>query len=448
MSTIKVHPSSTNDENGIPFQTQPIPTPFSAPTESDLLLGLQALGLSSLAYNSHPLTVNKLSEAIAEKRWFSFLWPLTKDEVTRIDKVATEIENDCMHTAKVGRDDFRAWNESFKIKHKKLRKRLLASQCFTGVVDLSTSPEEGPNLVPFIAFRGTVSTVDWIRDSMAVLATEYVTDKGTKAKGKVGLGFAEMLNHLKQIKHDGRNIVEELLHLIAKYDNGFLITGHSLAGGCCNVFFLEFLLDYPDLVQKYQSKGRIVTFGAPRAIELPLSDAINATPITYLRFVNNLDLVTTLSITQFKLFFHPGKAFYPYIANDTKALTDKRDPAIVLPDWKTIVAKKQDSAVLWLLVYDPSNPATEKYDNFSAEPMKDQGIKYRINMIQSFSGKYYKTHDLIDHLGYDQMFANVLNVQNVSPELQRIGQLAKQFRAGEIKHIELIKKEFNIDMSL
>jgi hypothetical protein len=437
--TEKIHPTaqggSTNN-----FTPIPPPAPFQAADPADLLLGIQGEGLCQISYTNYTLSRYLLSELVRSSRWFSWFRPLKKEDHEKIDAVARKSDQMNREQVNVGLDEFIAWTES--VRFRGFRRRM-HSQCVTGVINVAEDPTKDKDLVPFVVFRGSTVMKDFIRDARAAVDEIYVTEKGNKSDGEIALGFGEMLVALKKLKQDGKTLIEEIFRLVDKYDNGLLIAGHSLGGACASIFLLELMLDYPELLQKYGKKIRIVTFGAPRALDKESAKKVNALPITSLRFVNNDDLVTNIVPESFGK-YHIGKAIYPYLSTDVTKLTSTKKPLEALPDWKTIKSKNTDNTALWMVAYDPVVPTDGRDWNFSANSVPDSGLAKKYNVPITFLTGSVNSHFIVDQLGYNRIFQNYTHVQNLDAKTQAAAKLASLFWDNSVIFSDHVKKELKV----
>lgn len=105
-------------------------------------------------------------------------------------------------------------------------------------------------------------------------------------------------------------ILEDVVTNVEKFRNGLIICGHGIGAAVANLFFVELLYNYPDLVAHYKDRIRLVTFGEPRCFNKSLAKRLQRVPIKKLRFINENDLVTGLPCSEHRIFRHFGKAFY------------------------------------------------------------------------------------------------------------------------------------------
>ncbi len=434
-------------KSGSSFTAAEPPKPFAIPNEDELVLAVQALGLGMVSYNNHVLASMKLNSAMSKRGgFFSFLTQVTDEEKTAIAEFSEkEVEKGWQDVCKVKQADYTVWNDTWRRPNQEM---YLESQCITGVINLSESADT-ENLVPFIVFRGSVSAADWWRDLKSVKTTEYVSRNGKKSNGLVGSGFAEMVSELKKeytlynrgdakiITHGhklfmnkvrGINLMDEVLRLVHKYDNGLLITGHSLGGGCSNIFLLEMMLDHMDLIEKYKEKIRVVTFGAPRAVDTEVARDFERLPITFLRFVNNDDLVPDLPTKAMGMYTHCGKTFFPYVASNTNLLEQSLDPIAALPDWDTMEGSARANHSLWMNIYsyDRTDNTLIGVEDFSADAKSDNEYLRLLPLPTEFASSY-QSHFVVDNRGYSRSFQNLLHVANATPRQVYVGNCAKAY---------------------
>lgn len=216
---------------------------------------------------------------------------------------------------------------------------LLESQAITGFLRAGAAPgfaAEKP--VPFVCFRGSASVFDFHRDLQSVQPALLYSSQG-RVLGECGRGFLQMHSELlkPQFFREGdgaphtRRLLETVLRNVGSAENGLLICGHSLGGAVSTLFYAELLADHPEIVERYCpgdkcSKGsiKIVTFGAPRAVDLRLADRLDNSPAQHLRFVNDNDVITAAPPRRLQLFSHWGKCFFaPERFHDEKVFARK-----------------------------------------------------------------------------------------------------------------------------
>jgi hypothetical protein len=386
-----------------------------------------------------------LEELVLCKRWFSWFRPLKSADRETIDFLARKSNQTAREQNHVGIKEFTIWTESFRLR---TLRRQLEGQCITGVVNLADDPHQEKHLVPFVAFRGTKVMTDVLRDIRALVTKQYVSEKGKKSDGEVGVGFAEMFEALKKHKVEGKTLLEEIFCLVAKYDNGLVITGHSLGGSCALIFLLELMLDHMDLLNRYGKKIRLVTFGCPRTVNNEIAKQLNALPITNLRFVNNDDFVTNVipkSLDQ----HHVGRVFYPYTATNTDQLTNHRNPLDALPDWITLLSKNQEHTLLWMEVYNPSSSQDSDGfaadGNFSANSLPDRGFAKKYRIPSAFLTKGIgNTHSMVNVIGYNRVFQNYVHVEQVDDIYQLIASRAKLFLENQLQFSHEVSQKLKV----
>ncbi len=397
--------------------------------DPDLLVGIQALGLLCVTYNNWKVMRGALEDSQPSSSIFDRLFcGLSAEEETvkspeEINKDAKDIESDWVHNANI--ISYTLWNEEYKPLFGETR---LLSQCVTGLMRMHLDPKsDAITIMPFIAFRGSMSNVDWARDALSLIQATHKSEGGktfSKSSSKetsVGYGFDAMYRNLRELKRTfeadddsevTRSLMQEVLYLMKLYDNRLLISGHSLGGGCSNIFLLELLLDYPELVT---DKILMVTFGSPRAVGKNIAEKFDSLPVRHLRFCNNDDIITSLSPAKQELYFHAGKSFFPYLPTRVADL-DKHGLTKSLPDWIDLPKKgesplseqqlkvyEEHQRSRWLVAYDPKkHDNTHPCYNFSADPRADATVDNWMNKFAKAKGyrKNPKVHDIVDPKGY------------------------------------------------
>lgn len=444
------------------FIPQTPPSPYGIPNEDELLLGIKALGLCTLTYNNRVLMCQKLIHNAAKGTVFR---KTLSDEL--IDKIHTfckdEVELSWIRAANIIEEEYTLWNDTWK---RPIQEEYLESQCMTGVIDMSPTPDQ-QDLVPFVAFRGSVSAMDWLRDAKSAIAIPYHTRKRTPTTAMVGKGFAEMLAELmkektitkelgdiKSLSHghsvlttlaSAVNLLDEVERLVKKYDNGLIITGHSLGGGCANIFLLEFMTDYRALIDQYKEKIRMVIFGSPRAVDTETSRAFDRLPITFLRFVNNDDLITDLPPKSMKLYKHAGKTFYPYFSTNIQELQQSLDPLKSLKDWDTVASHS-----IWMTVcefFREHNTVTG-IEDFAADAKSDPWFSnYQwFPFPNEFAAKGFSVHTAVGPTAYSRCFQNMSHMVGATPRQQAIAQIAKSYMDVKEDTRKKLDKEFNFKL--
>ena len=398
--------------------------------------------------------------------------PLTKAQRNKIDKESISVER--LWTKHVDITNRIVWDEempsflsSVLCWGKGSDGNYLESQCVTGVINLKNgSGAKDTERVPFIAFRGSISEIDWWRDIKSIKEVNHISERGktfvkdiyNKLKNKpnetifehitetineflpptsmsVGEGFSEMYKELRKLqvhkqqngsgRRKGITLMKEIVRLINVHNSGLIITGHSLGGGCANIFLLELLLDYPDLIELYKDKIRLITFGSPRCIGKEIANYFDYLPIQHLRYVNHDDIITGLSPQRMEKFYHAGKTFYPFLPDRLIKLKETLNPLdpLVMPDWKELDVQFDKSR--WMLIYDPKDASgvtcNKKFYNFSANGLSDEQQQqrrddnyfHRVGRIDFLNNnlplgyrKNRKVHDIIDKKGYISHFAH------------------------------------------
>ncbi len=265
-------------------------------TDERLIFGIQALRVCTLTYNNE----DQLLPILLGDKKCRFGGRGQKYEEEK-KKLAKEFQQTNIQFAKV--EEFHLWNEEIDFKH---MDDLVISQCVTGIVTL----DNGRRL-PFVAFRGSVSKVDWFRDFISFSREHHKTQHGNTVPGEVGLGFSIMLRKLREVKNPetNRKLIAEIMHLSKDLSEGLLIIGHSLGAACANVFFAELLTDYEDKVTANREKIHVVTFGGPRSFTVETAQFVNKAKIEILRFVNNDDIITKLPPPEIP-YVHVGTPFF------------------------------------------------------------------------------------------------------------------------------------------
>ena len=241
-------------------------------------------------------------------------------------------------------DNKKVWRERRKVFF--LRKKLTTSLVVTGTVRNVLPGVTEP--IPFIAFRGTQTFMDMMRDLQSISRVRFKSKQG-KTVGYIGKGFRDFI-HAKfraeyprvendPIKH-GRDIYEELLLLMDRFPHGLIVTGHSLGGAAAASFMADFATDHAELLQKRAASAsskeegggsgsigvHCITFGAPRVYchktaskveELREKGGLEGKALyNHWRYANDGDIITAMPPYYMDSLYHVGT---PIFANEEES---------------------------------------------------------------------------------------------------------------------------------
>ena len=159
---------------------------------------------------------------------------------------------------------------------------------------------------------GGIASNGCARAMLMPIGAVYLLFRGNNGRRRrhrvVGLTGAHYYE--KWTFYQKQGILHEMVNQIEKFRNGIIICGHGLGAAIANLFFTELAFNYPQLIQQYKEKIRIVTFGEPRCFNIKLSKKLNKLPITKLRYLNENDIVTGLPSHVHHIYQHFGNKVY------------------------------------------------------------------------------------------------------------------------------------------